>query len=254
MALCEVKFRSPTLQKAVGMHVILPQVDVPGPYPVWYLLHGLSDDYTIWHRHTRIEWYVRELPLIVVMPDGGRSFYCDAREGPAYETFFMVDLVGFVERFFPVISEGGGRVISGLSMGGYGAMKLALKHPERFCSAVSHSGALRIARDTPRDELRPELRRIFGDSARGGDDDLFALAESAEVNALPALRFDCGLDDPLLPHNRAFHDHLEHLGIPHEYEEFPGAHNWDFWDQHVQDAIAFHCRSLRLERPVGAQG
>jgi len=248
MAYCEIKFKSVTLQKAMGMQVLLPQVDVPGPYPVFYLLHGLSDDYSIWQRHTRIEWYVRELPLIVVMPDGGRSFYCDAVQGPAWESYFMNDLIGFIDRFFPTVAAREGRVIGGLSMGGYGAFKLALSHPDKFCSAVSHSGALGIARGLPRDELQPELDRIFGPDPKGGPNDLFALAEKRTPADLPALRFDCGVDDFLIEHNRDFHQHLTRLDLPHEYAEFPGEHTWDYWDEHVQQALAFHCRALGLDQ------
>ncbi|NCO38257.1 MAG: esterase family protein [Armatimonadetes bacterium CG_4_10_14_3_um_filter_66_18] len=250
MAFCEIKFRSSTLQKCMAMNVLLPQVETPRPYPVYYLLHGLSDDHTIWHRHTRIEWYVRELPLIVVMPDGGRSFYCDAVDGPAYETYLMEDLIGFVDRFFPTIAAREGRAIGGLSMGGYGAMKLALKFPDRFCSAVSHSGVLNLARSLPREDLRAELRQLFGDDPAGGKDDVFSLAENANPATLPALRIDCGVDDGLLQHNRDFHALLEQRGLPHEYAEFPGGHTWDYWDEHVQEALAFHCRALSF----GQQG
>jgi len=256
MPFCELKFRSATLQKHMAMNVVLPQVDTSGPYPVFYLLHGLSDDHTIWMRHTRLEWYVRQLPLIVVMPDGGRSFYCDAVNGPAYETYLLEDVIPLVDRFFPTVAAREGRVIGGLSMGGYGAMKLAFKFPDRFCSAVSHSGALNVVRGMLRQELREELGRIFGDSPEGGKDDLFALAEAAaqdssRIAALSALRFDCGLDDGLLAQNRSFHELLTRLGIPHEYEEFPGAHTWDYWDEHLQEALAFHCRALGLSPSEG---
>ena len=77
-------------------------------------------------------------------------------------------------------------------------------------------------------------------SPEGGRDDPFALAEGMDRAQLPAIRLDCGLDDDLLPDSRALHAHLERLGIPHQYEEFPGGHTWAYWDLHVQDAIAFH--------------
>jgi S-formylglutathione hydrolase FrmB len=83
------------------------------------------------------------------------------------------------------------------------------------------------------------MRRIFGASPGGGPDDPYALAETIDCTLLPALRIDCGLEDGLLEENRAFHRHLEQLAIPHEYAEFPGAHTWDYWDRHVQEAIAF---------------
>jgi len=254
MAFAEVHFWSDAIKKSSAMGVILPeQIEQPPPYPAFYLLGGLSDDQTIWRRRTRIEWYVCRLPLIVVMPNGGREFYTDAAEGPACERHIIEDVIGFVDRFLPTIAERRGRVIGGLSMGGYGAVKLALKYPNLFCSATAHSGCHAVVRNLasqgklPEDEsLTPELRRIYGESPDPGDDP-FALAERADRACLPALRLDCGADDFLLPHNRDFHAHLERLGVAHEYEEFPGGHTWDYWDTHVQEAIAFHCRILGIQ-------
>jgi S-formylglutathione hydrolase FrmB len=227
------------------MNIIFPEIGVgEPPFPVCYLLHGLSDDHTIWARRTSIERYVAPLPLIVVMPDGGRGFYCDALEGPAYERHIIEDVIGFVDRTFQTIPERKGRVIGGLSMGGYGAMKLALKFPHLFCSAVAHSSAFDVRRRIERLEMSAEMRRIFGPSPVGGPDDPYALAEKLDRKLLPALRIDCGREDGLLEENRAFHRYLEKLGIPHEYEEFPGAHTWDYWDQRVQEALTFHQRAL----------
>jgi putative tributyrin esterase len=246
MAFCTLHFRSPALVKACSMNVIFPESGVgEPPFPVCYLLHGLSDDHTSWARRTSIERYVADLPLIVVMPDGGRSFYTDAVEGPAYECHIIEDVIGFVDRTFQTIRERRGRVIGGLSMGGFGAMKLALKFPQLFCSAVAHSAAFDVRRRVERLETAAEMRRIFGPSPAGGPNDLYALAEKINRQFLPALRIDCGIEDSLLEENRAFHRHLEKLGIPHEYEEFPGGHTWDYWDRHVQEAIAFHQRALR---------
>jgi len=232
-----------------GAMVVLPErEDWRGPFPVFYLLHGLSDDYTAWSRRTSIERYVQDLPMIVVMPDGGRGFYTDAVAGFAYESAIVRDLIPFVDRTFHTDARREGRVIGGLSMGGYGSVKLALAHPDLFCSAVSHSGALGLG-GRPLEghqEIREELVRLFGPQPAGGPTDLYALAERVDRALLPALRIDCGTEDGLLEQNRGFHAHLDRLGIPHEYQEFPGAHTWDYWDTHVQEAIAFHARALGL--------
>ena len=244
MAFCTMDFHSPALQKACSMNLILPdRQEQAGPFPVFYLLHGLSDDHTIWQRRTSLERYVQDLPLIVVMPDGGRSYYCDAVEGPAYETHIVQDVIRFVDQFFHTVPGRKGRVIGGLSMGGYGAVKLALKFPNLFCSATSHSGALAYTR---RKNLAAEFVRIFGPNPEGGKDCTFKLAETADPARLPALRIDCGLDDGLLEENRAFKAHLNALGMDHEYGEFPGAHTWAYWDLHIQEAIAFHRRALAV--------
>ncbi len=255
MALCELRYRSSALEKHTGAMVLLPEsADLEPPFPVMYLLHGLSDDYSIWMRRTSVERYVEGLPLIVVMPDGGRGFYTDAVEGFAYERAIVEDLVSLVDRFFPTVRSRQGRCLTGLSMGGYGAVRLALRRPDLFCSAVSHSGALYFGHaplpaDDPRGE---EFRRILGDAPEGGPNDLFHLVETLPRDSLPALRFDCGTDDFLIEHNRAFHAHLDRLGIPHEYEEFPGSHEWSYWDEHVREAIAFHMRVLGRTRDAAA--
>jgi len=248
MALMRIGFFGTSIRKQTNMTVILPdEAEAAGPYPVLYLLHGLSDDDSIWTRRTSIERYVSGMPLIVVMPDGGRSFYTDARQGPAYEAHIMEDVIGFVERFFPARRDRAGRVIGGLSMGGYGAIKLALKHPDMFCSVAAHSSAFDIRkRLADREDLRDELKLIFGEDPAEGGDDVFALVEQIDRALLPAIRFDCGMEDGLLEENRAFHRHLDELGIAHQYEEFPGAHNWAYWDEHIREALSFHAAALGI--------
>lgn len=250
MALCELKYFSRSLEKQTAATILLPESDQTGPFAVFYLLHGLSDDHTIWQRRTSIERYVSGLPLLVVMPDGGRGFYTDAKEGMAWESTLIRDLIPFVDARFQTIPKREKRCIGGLSMGGYGATKLALKYPDMFCSAVSHSGALNFARRLEQGEKDTawyrEWARVFGPKPVGGEDDLFALASRLKPKQRPALRIDCGTEDFLIQENRDFHAHLEKIDYPHEYAEFPGAHDWAYWDIHVQEAIAFHTRYLGL--------
>ena len=249
MGCMQISFWGRAIKKQSQMSVCFPDrlEGRDGPFPVMILLHGLSDDDTAWTRWSSIERHAAQLPLVVVMPDGNRSFYTDAVEGPAYEQHIMSDVIGTVERFFNVRKDGKGRCISGLSMGGYGAIKLALKYPDHFASATGHSGAYAICIKEVKEELNPELARIFGPNrGAGGPNDCFALAERANPASLPALRFDCGVDDFLIEANREFHAHLGRLGIPHEYAEFPGAHTWAYWDQHVQESLAFHARHLGI--------
>ncbi|GMV82604.1 MAG: hypothetical protein AMXMBFR7_37880 [Planctomycetota bacterium] len=252
MAFLHASFFSPVLQKEVGLNAIVPETG-RGPFPVFYLLHGLSDDYTIWHRRTRIEWYVRKLPLIVVMPDGYRGFYTDNHDGAAYGRYLVEDVIGFAERTFPAIGKRAARCIGGLSMGGYGAMRTALAHPELFVSAHSHSGALFDLSKPFRPERRAMLKKIYGPKAKGSAHDIFHLAahHKRRGTRLPKLWIDCGLDDHLIANNRAFHAHLEKLGVAHHYAEHPGVHDWDYWEKHIVAALAFHAKALGLDSGEG---
>jgi putative tributyrin esterase len=248
MSLCDIHWFSKTLEKQVASLVILPDVGQP-PFPTYYLLHGLSDDHTIWQRRTRIEWYVRDLPLIVVMPDGFRGFYTNLDHGPAYAKYINEELVSFIERTFPAKPSRDARCIGGLSMGGYGALRAAFAYPQLYVSANSHSGAvMHGSRAWPRSDLEMNREEMFGADPRGTDHDLLKLAADASKPRaiLPKLLIDCGTDDFLISDNREFHAKLESMGIEHEYHEFPGAHDWDYWDRHVQEAIAFHARNLRI--------
>lgn len=254
MAFARINYFSRSLQKASSVSVIFPDDPaVRRPWSTFLLLHGLSDDDTIWMRRTSIERYVEGLPLVVVMPDGGRGWYTNAQVGPAHEDDLIKDVVGLIDRTFPVKAERAGRAIGGLSMGGYGAVKLGLKHHELFASVNSHSGALGILQDDWRKDgkikdIAAELERIYGNAAKGGPEDPFGIVERIDHGRIPALRIDCGKDDFLIEQNRAFHRHLESMHIPHEYEEFPGSHNWPYWDAHVQEAVAFHARNLGIKK------
>jgi putative tributyrin esterase len=242
MAFAELHYNSHHIGKHMEAWAILP--DVPGPWPVLYLLHGRSDDNTSWCRRTSLERYAEKWPqLMIVMPDSGRSFSCDAVNGPAYESGFVKDLVPFIDRSFNTRAERAGRCIGGLSMGGYGAIKLALQHPNLFVSAHGHSGAYNWAHGW-RDEEK-ETQLILGDFVEGGGpNDCYKLA--AACKNPPALRIDCGVEDFILDHSRDFHAYLDKIGMPHEYAAFPLGHGWDYWDIHIQDALEFHARHLGI--------
>jgi putative tributyrin esterase len=259
MAWSTVHWKSEVIGKQTTAQVLLPETG-RGPFPVFYLLHGLSDDSSAWLRRSRIEWYVRDLPLIVVMPDGYRSFYTDAVEGPAFARHIGEELPSFVERTFHVRAERASRAIGGLSMGGYGALRIGLGYSDRFCSVNSHSGAVawgnfdyKTGPNAPASlngrgaEFLRELSRIFGADPRGSDHDLGVLARRAKAaGTLPELLLDCGTEDFLIEDNRSFHAELTGAQVPHTYCEFPGAHTWDYWNAHIQDALAFHAGNLGL--------
>ena len=245
MAWCDFHYFNKSLGKQAAANILLPETG-SGPFRVLYLLHGLSDDHTMWLRRSSIERYVENLPLIVVMPDGERGFYSNAAEGFPFLTALAEELVERVDRTFPTIAARDGRCVAGLSMGGYGAMRFALTYPERFAAAVSHSGAVAWGHKPP-DPTRGsvgEWHRILGEAYVGGPNDLFALSEKVSTALRPALRIDCGVEDFLIEDNRAFDAHLNAIGYPHEYAEHPGGHTWSYWDTHIQDSLAFFRKTL----------
>jgi putative tributyrin esterase len=243
MAFCELRFGSGSLEKQESMNVLLPDCG-DGPFPVLYLLHGLSDDYTIWERRSSIERHVAGLPLIVAMPDGGRSFYCNSPT-QRYEDHITRDVIDVVDRSFNTICSPRGRAIAGLSMGGYGAVMLALRHPELFSVACSHSGAVFFGHE-PLELPGHEYDDRFAAALPKGKYDCYKwAAKQKKAGKLPALRLDCGKEDFLLPHNRRYHAYLDKIGVQHEYAEFPGAHEWIYWDNHIRQTLEFVMRKLR---------
>src|SRR5439155_17396519 len=141
-----------------------------------YLLHGLSDDYTNWVRRTRVEYYARELPLMIVMPDGYRGFYTNTDNGVPYARYIAEETVAFVEKTFPAERSRAARFVGGLSMGGYGALRLALGYPTTFASANSHSGALMHGTRRPKETGLWEYDQVFGTkNLEGSNHDLLKL-------------------------------------------------------------------------------
>jgi len=244
MSLITAQWHSNTLGMKVSTNLLLPDLG-EGPFPVLYLLHGLSDDHTIWTRFTRLELYVRNLPLMVVMPQGFRGFYTRQEQGPDYATYIAEDLPRFVERQFHAAARREHRAIGGLSMGGYGALRIGLGYPQRYVSVHSHSGAFALRTRKGGPVSRKEFEQIFGRKPAGTDHDLRRLARRAKREGmLPKLWLDCGKEDFLIRDNRRFHGELKKMKIDHEYREYAGAHNWDYWDLHIRDALKFHCQAM----------
>ena len=261
MALIHCDFYSETLALATSMVVILPQpapaaAATGGPrmpgrpapasarrHPTLYLLHGLSDDHTIWQRRTSIERYAALADLAVVMPAAGRSFYTDTACGRRYWTFVSEEVPAVARSLFPLSARREETFVAGLSMGGYGAFKLALRRPEAFAAAASLSGSLDMARapETAEPEFREELKRVFGrlDRIQGSENDLFFLARRVARSRGPKPRLYqwCGTEDFLHADNRRFRDHALRLGLDLTYEEGPGTHEWACWDRQIQRVL-----------------
>jgi putative tributyrin esterase len=248
-----VDFFSDALALSTSMTVLLPQrtttqigmtgAATDGPPPVLYLLHGLSDDDTMWLRQTSLERYAAPLGLAVVMPQVHRSFYADERYGARYWTFLSQELPALVASWFQVSQRREDTFVAGLSMGGYGALKWALRQPERFAAAASLSGALDVAR-LRAGRNRPEdprmFERIYGDTSPAGtDDDLLALVGRADPAALPELYVCCGEEDELIADSRAFVEACTAAAVPVTSSFGAGDHDWAYWDATIQGVLAW---------------
>ncbi len=252
MALVRCDFFSEVLEVGTSMTVLLPQasesqIGVPTSstgggegdgFPVLYLLHGLSDDSTAWQRYTSIERYAAELGLAVVMPQVQRSFYADEAHGARYWTFLSEELPSVVESFFRVSRRREDTFVAGLSMGGYGALKWCLRHPQRFAAAASLSGALDLVALQPAGERAELFERVFAGSIAPGDD-LFALLEAVDADTLPPLYVGCGTEDELYDGNMRFVDAAVADGVDVHVDFRSGEHEWGLWDATVRDVLAW---------------
>ncbi len=248
MPIATIQMFSPALERPVPLTMFLPETrdyepmtqDAgPGPYPVLLQLHGRWDDHYSWLHKSNLRAHTEKLPLIVVMPDGGSHWWADTTTLLRYESMIVEDIMPFVERMFPV--RPGPWAIGGLSMGGYGALRLGMKHANKFCSIFAHSSVIPDREDLH--ELMPWINTRIGQDM----DCAFWARQLAKAPAMPRIGFDCGVDDGLLDHNRRFHRVLDEMGVPHTYAEHPGAHTWDYWDTHVQTALRQHAEVFGFE-------
>lgn len=240
MSLARIEFYSPAMGQHVTYSVFLPNVG-EGPYPVLFQLHGLTDSHAAWLTQSNINRYAAEYPLMIVFPDSGTGAYLDwighDRIGKRnYESLIMTDITNHVRRMFNVTD--GPWAIGGLSMGGYGAMRLGLKYPDRFASIWAHSS-----------KFEWEGMVDSGQFADPQDTDVRHHANQLlNASTKPVITFDCGTEDELLPENRRFDAYLTEIGFDHSYAEHPGGHTWDYWDEHVQSALVQHARALGIEK------
>jgi putative tributyrin esterase len=255
MALIRCDFFSDVLEVGCSMTVLLPQPTeeqigveedhdaAPVPrtdFPVLYLLHGLSDDHTAWLRYTSIERYAAAAGLAVVMPAVNRSFYANERHGGRYWDYVAEELPEIVGNFFRVSQDPARTFVAGLSMGGYGAMKLALTHPDRFAAAATLSGALDLDELSSRPDRAEMFDRIFGESIPE-DSDLYKLLAKADVAALPRIHVSTGTEDApaLVEGNRRFVRMLEDRGADVTSDFRPGEHVWQLWDDLLPDVLSW---------------
>jgi len=240
-----VTHASPILGAEKSFYIFLPAGDTAQRLPALYLLHGVGGNYTNWMTASHISEQANKYAIAIILPDGGAySWYVDSPmdSSSRYESYLIEDLIPFIESHYPVRAQQSGRAVSGLSMGGHGAVSLVLKHPHLFGAVSSMSGIFDLT-NHPTLWSGWQLDRVLG-----------ALADYPQnwqanscydlllhhLGPLPALYFDCGLEDHIaLQDNQKFAARLDSLQIPFTYRENPGGHRWDYWDQQLDSHLQF---------------
>ena len=245
MALAELNFYSEALGMQTTVNVIIPQKSSSGEigiksdakdekYKCLYLLHGLSDNHSIWLRRTSIERYAQEYGICVVMPCADKSFYTDMKDGGKYYTYIANELPRIIREFFNVSEKREDNFIAGNSMGGYGALKIGLRECDSFCACAGLSSVADIVglTDTFRDVYIP----IFGEELNIPDEEnLFFLTQSNNNNPnKPKIYMGVGTEDYMYKENIKLKEHIESLDFDFTYRESSGTHCWEFWDEYIQ--------------------
>ena len=257
----KLTLESKLLGKAIDYSILYPvnyqrSGNAEKKFPVVYLLHGLTGHHTNWIERTRMALYATHYDLFIVMVGGENGWYTDSAtvSTDKFESYILEELIPDVEKRFRVSNERGGRAIAGLSMGGYGSLKFAFKFPGRFAMAASMSGAMGAATwsDSELKDLefiRQSLNKTFGPagSTTRANNDLLKLTRDISADAiksLPVIYLDCGTEDIFFATNRNYADLLLERKIPHEFRQLPGNHNWQYWDQQIQQILTLASRTL----------
>jgi putative tributyrin esterase len=241
-------FQSESLLREMHYRILLP-ANYSGSarsYPVLYLLHGWHGDYKNWTTLTDLTHYAENLPIIIVMPDANDSWYVNSatKVQDKFEQYIIRDLIAEVDQHWRTLRSPHRRAIAGLSMGGYGAVKFALKYPGTFAIAGSISGAFNATETelaATRADLAPSLDAAFGapSSTVRAENDVYDDAARAMPATTPYLYLDCGTQDvSFVESNRKLVSKLSQRNLTYEYHETPGAHTWEYWDTRLPNMLA----------------
>ena len=254
MAFFQIEFFSEILGMHIPMNVIIPQrarggigvdtAEVTGTYPTLYLLHGLSDDQSVWCRRSEIELIAEQRGIAVVMPTTHRGWYANEKCGYEYRKFVGEEVPKVCRSFFKGMSDKReDNYIGGVSMGGYGALALSLTYPERYSLCIPFSGSYDTKWLAGDANGKKYFEEVFGpmNEYDGSENDVFALAEKTmkENKPTPKIWMWCGHDDFLIDCNRKMAAHLESLKYDVKYTETDGAHGWIYWNRHLNEMFDF---------------
>ena len=244
MALFCCQHFSDTLQKCMRFYTVIPE-NVPEDIPVVYVLHGLSDDASVWLRRTNIEYLADLFGMALVLPDGEKSFYTNMACGENFYDYVSREIPAYVNKTFAPLSKKREKTfICGISMGGYGALKIAFRNPDRFGAVCGMSSVSDIAERVRRATFEDVIRLVFGDRTpekiAGSEEDLFALAGNLEKQKsdLRILQM-CGTEDFLYEDNIRFRDYMKKTGLDYTYFEEPGNHDWGTWNRWLPEVFRF---------------
>lgn len=234
---------SESMQKEIKAVVITPKdYSESKDYPVVYLLHGYSGDYRAWvNRVPQLESYADQYELIIVTPDGNHgSWYWDSPEVPEskYETYVGKELIAFIDKEYSTIQSREGRAITGLSMGGHGALYLGFRHQDTFGTAGSLSGGVDIGPFPENWEMKKYLGTRAENPERWEEYSVIYQSNRLIPNKL-ALIISCGTEDFFYGVNVKLHEKLTYNNIPHTFMTGPGGHTWDYWADAVQYQLLF---------------
>jgi len=224
--------------------LFVPNVELTKDTPLVVLMHGVYGSAWIWSQKAGVHRTAQEMmenkeikPMLIAMPSDGLW-----GDGSAYlphnsldfEKWIAEDVITAVKENIDVITDKSPVFISGLSMGGYGALRIGAKYPETFKGISGHSSIT----DVPQMALFVEEGLENYKQEVSENESVFNLMKKNET-LLPPVRFDCGKDDLLIEHNRTLHQQLNAANIQHIYEEFSGKHEWIYWETHIKDTLLF---------------
>jgi len=233
---------SRSMAKEIKTVVILPKdYSANTKYPVLYLLHGYSGNYSNWVKNTTVASLADQYGYMVVCPDGGfGSWYWDIANDRnyQYETFVSKELVDYIDQHYVTVKDRKGRAITGLSMGGHGALSLAIKHQDLYGAAGSTAGGVDFRPFPLNWEIKDRIGN-YADAPQIWDDRVVINMIPKLLNNKLRLMIDCGKEDFFYPVNVALHDKLMYHNINHTFVTSEGGHNWTYWSRSIIYQMAF---------------
>lgn len=244
-----VKTYSPSMKKEIKAVVVRPAAySKSKTYPVVYLLHGYSGNYADWVKNVKkLPDYVDQMDLIIVCPDGNfSSWYFDSPLDSAwkYETYVAKELVNWIDEHYSTIRKREGRAITGLSMGGHGALYLAFRNQDVFGAAGSMSGGVDMRPFPLNWDIAKRIGTYKDNPEQWEQRSVINMTHLLVNNAL-ALIIDCGTGDFFYRVNVNLHEKLRERNIAHDFISRPGAHNWEYWENAVIYQLTFMNRYFR---------